>query len=348
MDLRFISKYRTLLMGLAILWVMFFHIQLNDFPIQTDALAAQIESLSIPLLLLFGIKMAGPMGVDIFIFVSGFGIYYSLSKDSSLKAFYKKRVFRILPYYIPIVLIYSLYLYSKDIWSIDIVIRNVLTINYWSGIYFKYIFDWYIPAILVVYAVSPLLYKLFKINKNITSLSLIVIFYILSYLIIDTDYIHLGLITTRIPVYIAGFWIADYVQNRDNTRLSAPYVILSLVTFIIGFGFLIYLGIFYPQLYSSYLLYGTTIAVVPFCLIYSYLFSLFPNYTFPFLKLCGTYSLTLYIFHERVIEILSLNGLTDYRMDILAIIITFLLAISWTKLIDYVLGKILSKFALSY
>ena len=68
-----LSKHRNALMGIAILWVMLYH--LYDY---TDALPSLVR----------GIIGIGYGGVDMFLFLSGFGLYYSLSKkNSSLSAY---------------------------------------------------------------------------------------------------------------------------------------------------------------------------------------------------------------------------------------------------------------------
>lgn len=335
MYLDLISKYRTQLMGIAILWVMFFH--------------SYLDVSAYPLLNI--IKQTGYVGVDIFMFVSGFGIYYSLSKNSSLKTYYKNRILRILPYYIPIVAIYSLSLYSLNIWDIGTVIRNILTINFWVEKNIIKLYDWYIPSILAIYALSPLFYKLFKKNKNITSISVIIFFYALSLTGIHykshLDLFHIQLLILRIPTYIAGFWIADYIKNNPNTKLSTPKIVFAISALIIGTTTLTYLSLFHFTTYMTYSLFFMPIVVPPLCLLYCYIFSLLPKYRFPILTLCGTYSLTLFIFHERVRNSLVFLGIDEY-MDFIAFAITFVLAITWTKLVDYVLAKILSKFAHSY
>ncbi len=73
-----ISVYRSELMGWAILWIMMLHFTFT-----------QIKP--------FGfIAQYGFAGVEIFMLVSGYGLYFSLEKDSRLLRFYKKRLLRIL------------------------------------------------------------------------------------------------------------------------------------------------------------------------------------------------------------------------------------------------------------
>ena len=74
-----ISRERAPLMGLAILWVVIFH-----------------YGLSMPFVL---ISYLGFTGVDIFMFLSAYGLVRSLDNDPSPISFYKRRVLRIFPTY---------------------------------------------------------------------------------------------------------------------------------------------------------------------------------------------------------------------------------------------------------
>lgn len=67
-----LSKYRTELMGIAILWVMFFHLSID--------INNRILNL---------IKTIGYGGVDIFLMISGLGLYYAYKKNNNIKLFYK-------------------------------------------------------------------------------------------------------------------------------------------------------------------------------------------------------------------------------------------------------------------
>ena len=97
MDIKYkdISRYRGELMGIAILLIMFSHNSM-DFP----GFFHNINS---------GLRMLGQVGVDIFFFLSGFGCFYSLTKDNDPISFYKKRVGRLLPAFLSVVFLYGLY-----------------------------------------------------------------------------------------------------------------------------------------------------------------------------------------------------------------------------------------------
>lgn len=86
-----LSRYRGELMGAAIIFIVLFHMSLP----RSDAF--------------FGLRRCGNIGVDMFLFLSGIGLWFSWVKNPSTKQFYKRRLLRIFPawlimsslYYIP-------------------------------------------------------------------------------------------------------------------------------------------------------------------------------------------------------------------------------------------------------
>ena len=323
MELSLISKYRTQLMGIAIIWIMLFHSHIHP----TNIILSTIKSM-------------GYGGVDIFMFLSGFGIYYSLFiKKETLKVFYKKRALRVLPYYIPIVLLISIFYYVHDVWDIKQCFYNVTTLGFWFGLGHFKIFDWYVPSLLMLYLFSPLLAKLFRINKNVVTVSLIVFYYLLSFLLLETKLSYLVIFTTRIPLYIAGFWFADYITNHKDAKLSPVGVLIVIISLIIGFSLLVY-TLYTPDLWMQNDMTRFPFAIItfPFCMIYAYLFSLAKNYKYPILTFFGTYTLVLFIFHERVMWIFKYYKIT--HNDYLIFAITIILAVSWQNLVNLIVKKI--------
>lgn len=75
---RFIGEKRTLLMGYAILMVIIYHYGCWVYNI-------------------FGDFNVGFVGVDIFMFLSGWGLVYSYQNSKNIREFYTKRTKRILP-----------------------------------------------------------------------------------------------------------------------------------------------------------------------------------------------------------------------------------------------------------
>jgi len=135
-----ISEHRTLLMGVAMLSIMLFH-------------QGWIWGWN-PFFAFF--HFYGNWGVDIFFFVSGFGLYYSLKRDYNVISFYKRRLLRMMP----LCLVCGMFRYVVDhILPVGIggyptgdheISSNWMTILSWD--------KWFIPVIMVYYLLMPLLH----------------------------------------------------------------------------------------------------------------------------------------------------------------------------------------------
>lgn len=149
MDSQRLIKYRTALMGIAALAVIACHFH--------SYLASRIAGR------LLG---EGFIGVDIFIFCSGFGLVTSWRKSDGIIEFYRKRIKKILPTFLiitAIVLLFCTYLGTVDYDFKDWLL--VLTgLGYWMGT--DTFFEWYTPAILMLYLIFPFLYQLIAINNK--------------------------------------------------------------------------------------------------------------------------------------------------------------------------------------
>ena len=215
-----ISTYRSELMGWAILWIMMLHFTFN-----------QIKPIGF-------IAQYGFAGVEIFMFVSGFGLYYSLDKDRHIIRFYKKRLLRIFPTYYILGIIASIILFSDNLPSY---LFRYTTLGFWiGGIYW----EWYIPSIVMLYLVSPFLKKL--IDRYLYIVGGVALFTLgLAYYLIDKDQIldrsHFFFLY-RIPAFIFGMICANWVKNGISSKYF--FIILAL-----GLPFFFYLFPLHHQIY---------------------------------------------------------------------------------------------------
>lgn len=134
-----VSDYRTYLMGISILWIILFHTAWYLwFP-------KVIEMF----------QMSGNYGVDIFIFVSVYGLYHSMQNKLTLRQWYFRRLKRIIPSF----LIVATMLAFIECWSVTDYIKEIAFIGFLlPNIKYEVVF-WYIPAILIFYAIFPYVYK---------------------------------------------------------------------------------------------------------------------------------------------------------------------------------------------
>ena len=150
------SKYREVLMGMAILSILVFHYT-------EDCYVSNINYNGIVRLYKTYI---GSSGVDIFLLLSGLGLYYSFSKNSSIKDFYCKRLKRVLiPYFIIAIPVYFWYdfIYLSD--GIIPFIKNLFFITLFTE---GNILFWYIFFIIICYIIFSFIYKfIYKSKDNI-------------------------------------------------------------------------------------------------------------------------------------------------------------------------------------
>lgn len=114
-----ISNYRTYLMGISILWIILFHTtRYLYFP-------KVIE--------LF--QRSGNYGVDIFIFVSVYGLYRSMHNRHTLRQWYVRRLKRIVPSFLIVVTMFAFIEcwavtdYIKEITFIGFLLPNIRYVN---------------------------------------------------------------------------------------------------------------------------------------------------------------------------------------------------------------------------
>ncbi len=142
-----LTLYRMELMGLAAIWVICFHYFASIFSQWHMSFAATVMG-------------RGNCGVDLFLFLSGIGLYNSLSRNDAVVPFYRRRIRRVvIPYLI----------LSLPYWILQLLILNREGFNafliHWSGLSFWIEGDWsiwYVDLILMLYIVYPLIFQLQK------------------------------------------------------------------------------------------------------------------------------------------------------------------------------------------
>ena len=141
MELKRCLQFRNLWVGIAMLWIVFFH----------SALELTSEGLVM-------FKNFGYGGVDICLFASGIGCYFSLEKDPDILEFLKRRVRRLGPVYLCFIIPWILWrLWISDMpgWAI---LGNLLGVQ--SLISWDYHFNWYIGGLVVYYFTMPYMKRL--------------------------------------------------------------------------------------------------------------------------------------------------------------------------------------------
>ncbi len=223
-----ISKYRTELMALAMFAILLTHLG-TPFP------SLIIER--------FRILCQG--GVDMFLFLSGFGLYYSGQKNTSPLQFYAKRAKRIFPAFW---LIWFLTLLSSHKLHWADFLWGGSTLPFWISSLSKYIFAWFVSLIVALYALFPFYFRLFKKRPVLatalgTGLGLLLTgLYVYHFQVVrpggQNRYI---LPAARLPIFFigvyAGHWLRpEHLANVTHKRgIKMALVALSAVSLLAFF-----------------------------------------------------------------------------------------------------------------
>lgn len=132
---------RQWLMGFAILWVIAFHFCMFGNLLHVGALN-----------FLFG---KGYLGVDIFLFLSAYGLCYSYEKRS-LREFYAQRFRRLFPMYL--VFVVALVTVFAALMPFSPWLSAVLQLTGFSNFMGMEV-EWYIPSLILIYAFFPLIFR---------------------------------------------------------------------------------------------------------------------------------------------------------------------------------------------
>lgn len=305
-----LSTYRQALMGGSILLIMLYH----SFHESSNGTITRFF-------------VTGKMGVELFLILSGIGIYYSLSKCDSLLVFYKKRILRILPEYLlvslPIYLVLTVYK-GDTIWNF---ILNISMLNFlWGeGAYF-----WFVHLIIVCYLIAPFYFKLHTKEVLYKSMPLIVL--LMSY-IISYYYPAYQMILPRYAAFILGMTLGQFVMNNNVIPLGR--IIVWAWPFVVT---LLYLSTYKGECYGLWIepIYYFFFSIP--LMIYMTLL-LFKNARvcsiFGFL---GSISLELYLLHE--IFFLKVAKMFFYN-DIVICIVSIITAVPFAFLLSMINSYIL-------
>lgn len=278
-----------------------------------------------------------------FLFLSGFGLYFSLSKNADYFPYLKRRINRL---YIPFLVmtipffIIQVVTRGESIWCL---IGRLTTVSFW--IEGNYSGMWYVAISMVLYILFPFYYKaVFKDGRsNEMTLKVAVggavLIILLTYLVRGTDYYNMVEIgVAKIPAFFIGPIFA-FLLTRNDTKLikkSCYYMAGVLIIWII------LSTIFHDTEGRSIILKFIFIPLscIGISCLYKFRFLTFLN---RLLKWFGKYSLELYVLHLIILKTPELLPfLTQRGLIITGIIVAILLCAPYSFLVDRVikLGKV--------
>lgn len=276
LDLNKISQYRTPLMGISAILIILCHANLYDIKVNS---------------LIHFLLTLGNVGVDIFLFLSGIGCYYSLQNGVGYQNWYKKRLVRIfVPYALTQIPYWGFYIIKGNFDLIDS-LYEFSTIAFWV----RHTGMWYIALLIPLYLLTPFLYKLLESTSHRIKLAVVLMVSVLVLCNLDiyTDnHLAMNIIKNvqwafgRTVSFIFGMAIAPAV--KQGVKVNGLYIVLATVVLIPTLRFL------------SFGWYWCLFAIMIFCFV-KYL-DILPSKgkAYSFLQFMGIISLESYIFNGYV------------------------------------------------
>ena len=302
-------------MGWSILWIMMLHFTFT-----------QIKPLGF-------IAQYGFAGVEIFMLVSGLGLFYSLHSNHNIIQFYKKRLLRIFPTYYILGIFASFLLFHDNI--IDYLYRYS-TVGFWAGGLY---WEWYIPSIVILYLLSPLfkyiLDKRYFILLFCIGVSILVITY---YIICQRnilDRVHFFFVY-RIPAFILGMVCAYWIKNNISTKYYYAFLIAGIPIFCY----------FFPQHHQlSNYKYFSLLFLLPFFTLLFIVISKYIKKYNPIIRAIGNASLEIYLVQSILFYALTndLVIIPSVWHDTITVSLIFLCSIIGI-IIHWAMSKALLKF----
>jgi len=247
-----LSDYRTEIMGLAILGVVMCHACLHcDLPI-----------------VLYKILFLGNQCVDIFLFVSGMGIYFSLRKINNglgnsrgLLSWYKRRFSRIIiPYLVAAIPFYVWFCISYH-YGLSRYFYHLSSLSFWI----EHEGMWFVDLLIPLYFVSPIIaFATEKAGRHrcVPAILLITICFLCSVIpvadgmqetIMYNVFSNIQYVICRVPMYILGYFVGKYVMENKRISWFPLLVCMTLIYAIAKFfwGDDIYLGWYWGLIIMS-------------------------------------------------------------------------------------------------
>lgn len=284
-----LSKYRTELMGVAILWVMLFH----SF------------DLNMGLTLLEWVRAAGFGGVDIFILLSSMGLVMSLARrEQNYSAFMARRAGRVLPAYYLVMVPYTLFQVLTRGAPLSALLWNAALLYYWvrpAGA-----FNWYVAGSMSFYAITPFCFRRLRASRRrecLTAAGVLLGLVIGRVLMVDGYWYSMDLVF-RLPIFCLGLLLGFYVL--EDRRLGIRDILFWCVWLGLGVLYLLTMGKG-PNADYRPLCYLFLFTTVPMCFAICWCFERLPlGWAQRFFRLLGRHSLEIYLLNVSLFSEVTL------------------------------------------
>ena len=211
-ELTNISRFRGELMGVAMIFIILFHVALP----RGDAF--------------FGLRRMGNVGVDMFLFLSGIGLWFSWTKTPSVRHFFLRRYLRIYPTWLLIACLYYVPRFHGGSPADWVNIFGEITVNWGFWLHDELTF-WYIPATMMLYLFAPAYMQLIRRHPVYKWLPVAMVMWC-----ILVEYVtpihravgHLEIFWSRVPIFFIGINMGEMVRQKQSLDGTSIWMIWLL------------------------------------------------------------------------------------------------------------------------
>lgn len=218
----YILQNKNTLMGIFALMIVLYHfcldcLQFSDFPL---------------LFVIYG--KYGNAVSDGFLFLSGAGLYYSLSKNHNVKEFYKKRFLRV---YLPFVFAASIFFIWANIFynsGITGFFKDVLLLTVFTKYGQQF---WFVATILICYLMYPVIFMLIQKSNKLVHLFMCVAAVVVGTVLLQNEqagFENYEICLTRIPVFMIGCYFGKLSYENKKPKINIGiYIAIQAVVIVV-------------------------------------------------------------------------------------------------------------------
>lgn len=285
-DMADLSRYRSEMMGAAMLMIILFHVSLS--PHDT----------------FFGLRRCGNVGVDIFLLLSGVGLWHTWQKNKSVRHFFRRRYLRVYPTWIVVATAFYLppFLRSGCPASGLADLVGDITLNWDFWLHDELTF-WYVPAIMMLYTLAPAYLMLTERHPAWRWLPVLAMCWCVAVQWVSPihDTVgHIEIFWSRIPVFLIGINIGRAVH--DGRPQDGATGALALLTLAATGSLCVYLE---QYLHGKFPLFIERMVYIPLTLslllLLGRMLAHAPQWVGRALAFIGTLSLEIYLIHVQFI-----------------------------------------------
>lgn len=220
---------RMYLMGVAIVWIVLFHLSY-----WTGVAGGQSP---------WWIRLfsEGQLGVDIFLFLSSYGLEASFEKNK-LFVFWHNRIRRLFPVYFFFLIVLFL-LFENHCPCKRIIVQCLYQITGLSLFQYPeffssgFCFDWFTPAIIIIYVIFPILswiIRYFATKYIFYEILLLFLAIFVGNWIHVNKHLPIGLLSYRMAIVLLGSMTFVHLRKGRLQRLLSLFFISSCFAFLCG------------------------------------------------------------------------------------------------------------------